>query len=152
MRHRSDATWSGSTQCALKVPYSSKIDIFLFIPERFNQLIYSINTIIKCGIWQPVKFQLVSRFWTGSKMKWSFYRFSELMLATLIQRYDLKNHLILRMRDRLKFYRLSGAIFYDCIISYINLLNLSWRITCQFFRNMESLNIGISVKHYNDKI
>ena len=49
-------------------PYSSKIDIFffikkidIFIQERFNKLIYGINTIIKCGISQPVKFQLVSR-------------------------------------------------------------------------------------------
>ena len=33
-------------------------------------LIYSMNMIIKYGIWQPVKFQLVSRFCTGSKMKW----------------------------------------------------------------------------------
>ena len=45
---------------------------FLFIQERFNKLIYGINTIIKCGIWQPVKFQLVSCFWTGSKLKWFF--------------------------------------------------------------------------------
>ena len=33
---------------ALKAPYSSKIDIFI-IQERFKKLIYSINTIIKCG-------------------------------------------------------------------------------------------------------
>ena len=32
----------------LKTPYSSKIDIF--IQERCNKLIYSINTIIQCGI------------------------------------------------------------------------------------------------------
>ena len=31
--------------------------------ESFNKLIYGINTIIKCGTWQPVKFQLVSRSW-----------------------------------------------------------------------------------------
>ena len=29
---------------------------FFFIQERFNKLIYSIIRIIKCGIWQPVKF------------------------------------------------------------------------------------------------
>ena len=46
----------------------------IFIQEMLNKLIYSINTIIECGIWQPVKFQLVSRFWTGSKMKLFFYR------------------------------------------------------------------------------
>ena len=39
---------------------------------------------------------------------------SELVLAVLIQRYD-KNHSISRTRDKLKFYRLSGATFYDCI-------------------------------------
>ena len=33
----------------LKAPYFLKIDIF-FIQERFNELIYSINMIIKCGI------------------------------------------------------------------------------------------------------
>ena len=37
-----------------------KIDIFI-IQEMFNKLTYGINTIIKCGIGQPVKFQLVSR-------------------------------------------------------------------------------------------
>ena len=36
------------------------------------------------------------------------------MLATLIQIY-YKNHFISRTRDKLKFYRLSGATFYDCI-------------------------------------
>ena len=59
---------------ALKAPYPSKIGIFL--QERFNKLIYSINTIIKCSIKQPVKFQLVSRFWTESKMKWFFIIYS----------------------------------------------------------------------------
>ena len=49
----------------LKAPYSSKIDIF--IQERFNKLIYGMNTIIKCGTWQPVKFQLVSRSWLDQK-------------------------------------------------------------------------------------
>ena len=83
--------------------------------ERFNKFIYSINTIIKDGIWQPVKFQLVSHVLTGSKMKLFFYRISELMLATLIQRFDKKkNHFVSRTRDQLKFYRLSGATFYDC--------------------------------------
>ena len=57
-----------------KAPYSSKSSHSI-IQERFDKLIYSINTIIKCGIWQPVKFQLVSRFWTGSKQKWFFLLF-----------------------------------------------------------------------------
>ena len=48
-----------------------------------------INTIIKCGALQPVKFQLVSR----SSNEMFFYRVSKLMLPTLIQRYN-KNHFI----------------------------------------------------------
>ena len=32
-----------------KAPYSSNIDIFFFIKERFSKLIYSINMIINCG-------------------------------------------------------------------------------------------------------
>ena len=36
------------------------------------------------------------------------------MLATLIQRYD-KNSFHFKKRDSLKFYKLSGATFYDCI-------------------------------------
>ena len=74
----------------LKAPYSSKIDIF--IQERFNKLIYSINTIINCGIWQPVKFQLVSlSFLNWIKNEIIFYLISELMLATLSLRYDKKS-------------------------------------------------------------
>ena len=57
------------------------------IQERFNKLMYGINTIIKCGTWQPVKFQLVSCSWN----KMIFYRISELMLPTLIQGYDKKS-------------------------------------------------------------
>ena len=55
--------------------------------EGFNKMIYGINTIIKCGIWQPVKFHLVSRSWN----EMIFYRISELMLPALIQRYDKKS-------------------------------------------------------------
>ena len=40
-------------------------------------------------MWQPVKFQLDSRIWTRKKQnEMIFYRIYELMLATLIQRYD----------------------------------------------------------------
>ena len=76
---------------------------FFFSQERFNKLIYGIDTIIKCGIWQPVKFQLISHFWSGSKMKWFllyFYCISEIILV---------------------------------LIPYINLLNLSWIIRYLFF-------------------
>ena len=44
----------------LKGPIFLKNRHFFFIQERFNKLIYGINTIIKCGIRQPVKFQLVN--------------------------------------------------------------------------------------------
>ena len=73
-----------------KAPYSSKIDIF-FIQERFNKLIESINTIIKCGILQPLKFQLSLSYliWINNEM--IFYCVSELILATLIQSYDNKS-------------------------------------------------------------
>ena len=87
-----------------KAPYSSKIDIF-FIQERFNELIYGINTIIKYGIWQPVKFKVVSRFWTGSKMKW-FLSYLYL-LVTLIQRYD-KNHFI-SFQERQTIWNFTGC-------------------------------------------
>ena len=43
-----------------------------------------------------------------------FYCVTELMLAALIQR-SHKNHFISRTRDKMKFYRLSDATFYDCI-------------------------------------
>ena len=65
------------------------------IQERFNILIYSINklihginTIIKCGTWQPVKFQLVSLSWNEMIFLSSLWI---LVLPTLIQKYD-KNH------------------------------------------------------------
>ena len=47
-----------------------------------------------------------------------FYHISELMLATLIQRYDKKSFhfwFSSRMGDYLKIYRLSSATVYDCI-------------------------------------
>ena len=46
----------------LKAPYCSKIDILLS-KKGLIKLMYDINTIIKCGTWQPVKFQLVSGSW-----------------------------------------------------------------------------------------
>ena len=68
------------------------ISIFLknrhfIIQKRFNKLIYGINTIIKCGTWQPIKFQLVFHSWN----EMIFYLISELMLPTLIQIYDKKS-------------------------------------------------------------
>ena len=57
-------SWCFGAALELKAPYSSKVGI-VFIQERSNTVVCSINTFIKCGIWQPVKFLLVSRFWTG---------------------------------------------------------------------------------------
>ena len=68
------------------------------VQERFNKLIHGINTIIKCDTWQPVKFQSVCRIWNET----IFYHISELMLQTLIQRYDKKSFhfwFISKMRD-----------------------------------------------------
>ena len=56
----------------------------LIIELIINKLIYGINTIIKCGTSQPVKFQLVS-FWSKIRNEIIFYSISELMLPTLIQ-------------------------------------------------------------------
>ena len=35
------------------------INKHFIIQEKFNKLIYGINATLKCGTWQPVKFQLV---------------------------------------------------------------------------------------------
>ena len=64
-------------------------------------------------------------------MKYFFCRISDLILATLIQRYD-KNHFISRTRDILKFYRLVGATFYDCI-------NTIYQFTKRFLDNIMSI-------------
>ena len=57
------------------------------IQRRLYKLIDSIITIIKCGTWRPVKFQLVSCSWN----EMIFYHISELMLPTLI-RDTVKTH------------------------------------------------------------
>ena len=46
----------------------------------------------------------------------------------------------------MKFCILSGATFYDLLIPYINLLNLSWIIKCLFLRNMEPLTLDPKTK------
>ena len=76
--------------------------------------------IIKWGIWQPVKFQLVSLSWTGSKLKW-FLSHLWINVGNINSEIREINHFISRTRDQLKFYRLSGVIFYDFIykINYL---------------------------------
>ena len=91
--------------------------------------------MMKCGIWQPVKFQLVSPLWPGSKMKC----FSSYL------RINNGDHFIFlsisRTRDLLKFYSCQVPHFMTVLIPYINLLNLSWIIKCLFLRNMEPLRL-----------
>ena len=58
-----------------------------FIQERLHKLIYGIITIIKCGTWQYVIFQLVSLSWN----EMIFYIIYELMLPILIQSYHKKS-------------------------------------------------------------
>ena len=60
-----------------------------------------------------------------------FYRISELMLATLIQRYDKKSFHFDPVED-LKIYRLSIATFYDCI-------NTIYQFSKSFLDNIMSI-------------
>ena len=129
--------------CVLKGSIFLKNRHFI-IQERFIKFIYGINTIIKCDISQPVKFQIISGSWTGSKLNWFTYRISELMLPTFIQRY-VKNHFIFdpvqtRETNR-KFTGCEMPHFMIILIPYINLLNLSWIMKCPFLRNTEPLRI-----------
>ena len=73
--------------------FSIKSSIFLknrhfIIQERFNKLIYGINTIIKMWHLSAYKISVSLLF-----LKWNdfFYIISELMLPTLIQRYHKKS-------------------------------------------------------------
>ena len=45
------------------------------------------------------KISVSPSFFNWIKTKMIFYRISELMLATLSQRYKIKNHFVLRTRD-----------------------------------------------------
>ena len=97
----------------------------IILQEKFNKLIYGINTILKYGTWHPVKFRLVSRSWNEI----IFYRISVLMLPTLIQRCD-KNHLIFDpVQKRETIWNFTGCQmphFMIVLILYLNLLKLSW--------------------------
>ena len=63
-----------------------------------------------------------------------FYRISELMLETSIHH-----------RDYLKFYRLSGATFYDYINTICQFIKpFLDKKKCLFLRNMEPLNIVVN--------
>ena len=56
---------------------------------------YGINTIINCGIWQPVKFQSVSRFlnWIKNELIFlSYLWINELMLPNFQISQNGRNH------------------------------------------------------------
>ena len=111
---------------SLHLFYYFKGSIFLknryfIIQERFNKLIYCISSIIKCGIWQTVKCQLIFPF-----LKWNDF-LSYLWITVANINSQIRSKIISfrsssKTRDWLKFYRLSDATFYDII----NKLNLSW--------------------------
>ena len=86
----------------------------------FNKLISDINTIIKYGIRQPVKFQLVdcikNEFFIASLNLYFFYP-------------------VQKTRDELQFYRLPDATFYDCI-------NTIYQFIKAFFEKL-SIFLGI---------
>ena len=98
-----------------------KISIFLknrhfIIQERFiNKLIYSTKTIIKCGTWQPVKFRLMYSSWFEMIL---FYRIFELLLPTLIQRYDNKIISILSQFKNERLTNILKAVRYHILWSY----------------------------------
>ena len=69
-----------------------------------------------------------------------FYRISELMLPTLILRFD-KNIISFReWETNLNFTGCQVPHFMIVLTAYINLLNLSWIKKCLFLRNMEPFN------------
>ena len=77
--------------------YTFKGSIYLkktfFIQESFNKLIYNINAIINVHVHLTackISVSLLSLNWIKNEMIF-FYRISELMLATLIQRSDKKS-------------------------------------------------------------
>ena len=95
------------------------------------------TTIIKCGTWRPIKFQLLSHSWN----EMTFYRISELLLPISIQRYD-KNHLIFHQVDKRETYR----NFTDCQMPHFMIELILYKISdkkCLFLRNMEPLRCSV---------
>ena len=112
------------------------------IKERFNYLIYGVNTIIKCGAWHSVKFRLVTHSWNEMLFFSLNHCISELILPTLIQWYDKKSFHFWsssKTRDKLKFYRLSDATFYDPVNTTYQFNKPFLDEKCLFLRTMEPL-------------
>ena len=108
----------------LKARYPSKNRHFI-IQERFNKLIFGINTVII--MWHITVYNISVSL---SFLKWYvFYRVSELMLPTLIQRYDKKSFIFYTVQKRDTNWNFTGCQmphFMIVLILYINLSNLSW--------------------------
>ena len=84
--------WSGSILSTCHPAVFIQINSYLktlFIQEMFNKLTYGINTIIKCGTWQPVKFQLVSL--SGNEMIFIVSINSEIWYKTISFLIQFKN-------------------------------------------------------------
>ena len=99
---------------------------YFIIQERFNKLIYSTEYDRKMWHLAACKISVGLSF-----LKWNdFYRISELMLATLIQGYDKKNHFsfdpVQKWEASWNFTGCQMPHFMIVLIPYINLLNLSW--------------------------
>ena len=111
----------------------------------FNKFIYNINTIIQRGIWQPVKFQLVSRVWIGAKMKW-FLSYLW-MLAALIQRYDKNSFPFKNERQNWNCTGCQVPHFMIVLIPYINLFNFL-DIWTSIYKKSGALKSFYSYKKY----
>ena len=120
---------------------NSKIDLILSKKGLINWYI-RVVLIIKCGIWQPVKFQLISHFLNWIKTKMIFSRIFELMLAILILWYDKKIISFQEPETNWNFTDCQVPHFMIVLMPYTNLLNLSWILKCLCFEQ----------KYENDQI
>ena len=115
------------------------LKIFIFLVVKFS--VYLNRYAFVMYMWYLTAFKIAVSL---SFSKWIeneiifFYRISELMVATLIQRYDkkslhFKNE---RLTEILQSVRCQ-ILRMNISIPYTNLLNLSWIIKCLILRNME---------------
>ena len=76
----------------------------------------------------------------------SFYHISELMLATLIQKYDKKPFHF--KNETLKFYRLPGATFYDCINTIYQFIKPFLDNKMSIFEEYGAFNLYNILQHF----
>ena len=98
-------------------------------------------------MWQltTCKVSVSLSFLNWIKNEMIFYCISELMLATIIQRYEKK---IISFQERETNWSFTGCQvphFMIVLIPFIGWLYLSWIIKCLFLRNMEPLNYGCQI-------